>query len=632
MHFAEPIWLVAGAATVTLLVSLLVRAEILRSRALARLPGLRIAGLPSPARRWAKAGVLALAVAMGFLALSRPQRGLRWATVERKGADLMLVVDTSRSMDADDVHPTRLERTKLSIRDLVAKLPGDRIGLVAFAGDAFVESPMTLDHAALLETVDALDSSIVARGGTDIGHAIDVASSALATEPEHGKSIVLVTDGEDLDGHAIDEAKKVAAAGIVVDTVGVGSPAGELVPQRDERGRAAGLVRDEDGKPVRSRLDETTLRSIAEAAHGTYLPLGADGLGLQRLYDAALAPRAKVESAARTHRVYRDLYMYPLALALGGLALDALLGLAWRPRKRGAGRHGMVAAVALALFVPRAAHASTTSAAHAYEAHRFDEAEKDYAAESAKHPDDPRLAYDTGDAAYRAGHFAAAEAAFQRALGHADAKLKPHVLYNQGNALYRRGETAELAQKKEAWKAAIAAYDGTLATTPADADARFNRDLVARKLATLDEKPKEPPPPPPKSQDDKKDKDDKKNGKGQDPKDKDGKGQDPKDKDGKGQDGQSKDARGKDPKAGDKGNEPHDQTPGGPPPAGQAPPQAPGAPSAEGSDGSGKPPGQQLSEKEARALLNGLKGDERHAVVRGNDAGAPDNDAPRKDW
>jgi Ca-activated chloride channel family protein len=220
MHFADPQWLLIGLVAVTLLAFLLSRAERIRSRALALLEGARLRprlGSLSPGRRWLRVVIVTVAVAMGFVALARPQKGLRWETLERNGIDLLLVVDTSRSMDADDVKPTRLERAKLAIRDLVERFPGDRIGLVAFAGDAFVQSPMTLDHVALLESLDALDTSVISRGGTNIGRGIDVATEALASEPGRQKVMVLLTDGEDLEGQGLAEARQAAAAGITID-------------------------------------------------------------------------------------------------------------------------------------------------------------------------------------------------------------------------------------------------------------------------------------------------------------------------------------------------------------------------------------------------------------------------------
>src|SRR6478735_5675749 len=241
MRFAEPQWLIIGTLTVTLLLALRVRGEHLTQRALKALSEghlLKDSALPSAPRRWLRVLVTCLAVAAGFVALARPQKGKEWQTLDRKGTDLLLVLDTSKSMNADDVTPTRLERSKLSMRDLIARFPENRIGLLAFAGDAYLESPMTLDHGALLETLDSIDTEAIPRHGTDIGRAIDGALNTLKADSGSQKVMVLLSDGEDLPGRALDAAKRASEAGIVIDTVGVGTPAGELVPAKDEYGRA----------------------------------------------------------------------------------------------------------------------------------------------------------------------------------------------------------------------------------------------------------------------------------------------------------------------------------------------------------------------------------------------------------
>ncbi len=674
MRFADPHWLIVGLVVVALLAALLLRSERLRSRALATLGGARTgARAMSPLRRWLRVALATLAVAMGFVALARPQKGMHWETVDRQGTDLLLVVDTSKSMDADDVRPTRLERSKLAIRDLVERFPGDRIGLVAFAGDAFVQSPMTLDHGALLESVDALDTSVIARGGTDIGRGIDVATEALATEPGHQKVMVLMTDGEDLEGQGLAEAKRAAAAGITIDTVGVGTAGGELVPAKDERGATIGVTRDEAGNPVRSHLDERGLEAIAASAHGEYRPLGVDGRGLDRLYDESLASMTRHEASARTRRVYSDWFEVPLSLSLLLLVLESLLGRRWRALGKPQVRRPRMAAPAIAaaagfalLGLSTSAHASIASAQKAYAAGHFEDAAKDFETESARDPKDARLAFNAGDAAYRAGHYDAAAAAFKRALEAADPHLQQRVLYNEGDVLYRVGESKKPEERAETiaqWKAAIGAYDGALSLDPKDADARFNRDLVKRRLAELEQKPQEQP----QTQDSKsgdtkkdesKDGDSKKNGANAGDSKKDGKASsasqgenDGKEEPAKGGSGAKGDAKvGAKPQTPAPGSQ---GQPGNPSPSpgstngrGQAPPtasspaqpgdgnegQASDAKAPQAPDGQdGAQPGR-LSPRDARALLGSLRGDERHGVTQGRDAGAATDDAPGKDW
>jgi Ca-activated chloride channel family protein len=669
MRFAQPLWLLVGALVVGLLFLLRARGESLTGRAMAALAGARlvhVGAVPSRFRRWLRVAVACVTVAMGFVALARPQKGMQWETLDRQGTDLLLVVDTSKSMNADDVAPTRLERTKLAVRDLVERFPGDRIGLVAFAGDAFVESPMTLDHDALLQTLGAFDTSIIGRGGTDIGRAIDTAAAALKAESGDQKVMVLLTDGEDLESQGLDAAKRAAEAGITIDTVGVGTAAGELVPAKDDQGATVGLTRDENGAPVRSRLDEAGLRAIAQATHGTYQPLGEDGRGLDRLYAQALAPLSHTERGARVRRVYAEWFAVPLALSIFGLVFDSLLG--WRPRagtrtNRAAGgshpaRFAMVAAVALALLVPAGAHASVQDAEKAYAAGHFEAAAREYEAERARHPKDARLSIDEGAAAYRAGHYDAAEAAYGRALGAVDPKLQERILYDLGDARYRLGATtlAGAPEKTiEQWKSAIAAYEGALALAPADKDATFNRDFVKGKLAELENKQKE--------QKDQKDPSPQNSPKkdGGDPNGK---------KDATGTNGGSNDASSgssggtkANPKPGDNGSPSSPtQATSGPP---QDSPAAPGAKPAQGAatpgaadsadghdrdaakragqsapDQAGRPEegdpsagrNGKLSARDARALLDSLRGDEHRGAAFGTSSAPPGTDSPRKDW
>jgi Ca-activated chloride channel homolog len=647
MRFADPYWLTIGLAVVTVLFVLLARAEHLKSRALELLQKARLrsrSATPSRFRRWLRVAVVTFAVAMGFVALARPQKGMQWETLERNGIDLLLVVDTSKSMDSDDVKPTRLERAKLAIRDLVDRFPGDRVGLVAFAGDAFVQSPMTLDHGALLETVDALDTSVIARGGTNIGRGIDVAADALSTEPGKQKVMVLLTDGEDLEGQGLAEAKRAASAGIVIDTIGVGTPMGELVPLKDAHGGTIGVVHDEDGKPVRSHLDEAGLQAIAQATHGAYRPLGTDGRGLDRLYDESLAPLTHEVGASRVRRVYSEWFEIPLGLALFGILFDALLERRWRrfagkSKRRWAG--GSTAAVAAGLLVvasPLEAHASVQSAAKAYVAGHYDDAAKEFDKESTKNPKDARLAFNAGDAAYRAGQYEAAETAFKRALTAADPQLQQRVLYNEGDVLYRLGEAQKPEAREETkaqWKEAIKDYDGAIALNPKDADAIYNRDFVQKKLKALEEKQKEEPKKSD-SKDDKKDssgskaKDDSKGGgTGQNQNkgasgDKGGKG----DSSGKSSSSGNAQGQGPQPSTSGRGTGQARNSPSGTPPGGQPNPSKEGP----GNDGiEGAQPGR-LSARDARALLGSLRGEERKGLSHGTASGQPTDDAPQKDW
>ncbi|HEX4457737.1 MAG TPA: VWA domain-containing protein, partial [Polyangia bacterium] len=179
--FAQPVWLIVGAAAAAVLLVLGLRVDRQRRVALAAF-GTRRAGAGSSlsrARRWCKRGLLMLGLFAACVALARPQHGYRWEEAQRRGIDLLFAIDTSKSMRAPDLRPDRLTRAKLAVADLVGKFEGNRVGLVAFAGDAFLQCPLTLDRDMFAQTLDAVDTSLIARGGTDVGRAIEVADTAL---------------------------------------------------------------------------------------------------------------------------------------------------------------------------------------------------------------------------------------------------------------------------------------------------------------------------------------------------------------------------------------------------------------------------------------------------------------------
>ncbi|HXU62828.1 MAG TPA: VWA domain-containing protein [Polyangia bacterium] len=446
LHFAEPRWLWAGAVACLALATLYVRAGRRRRRAVALLAGARAVTSLSTARRRGKAALLLLGTASLFVALARPLAGFRWEETRSRGIDLMFAVDTSKSMLATDLRPDRLTRAKLAVRDLVRALPGERFGLIAFAGDAFVQAPMTTDASVFEESLDALDTTVIPRGGTDLASAIRTAVVAMSSEPDRRKVLILLSDGEDLAGQAGAAAAEARAKGLTIYTVGVGTAAGELIAARDEAGR-----------PVRSRLDESTLAAVARATGGAYVALGPSGQGLQALYRTELAKLPRSTTAERRRKVYTERFQIPLAVALGCLLAELAIG----ERRRGRWRPA-TAAVALAVFGWAAA------------------------AQAGGAPD--VASYNAGTGAYRQRDYAAAQQRFQAATRAGDLGVQANAYYDLGNAHYRVGQATEKqnpAATIDAWKGALAAYDGALALNQADADARFNRDLVARKLAAL---------------------------------------------------------------------------------------------------------------------------------------------------
>jgi Ca-activated chloride channel homolog len=499
VSFAAPLWLAAGAAAVAL-AALLWRAADRRRRAdLERFAAGRLLGeltaSVSWTRRRAKRALVAAGIVLAFAALARPQAGFDWQETHRRGIDVMIALDVSRSMLAEDVVPNRLERAKLGVVDLMERVGGDRLGLIAFAGTAFLQCPLTLDHDAFREALDALGPGIIPAPGTDLASALRVARDAFRTEAKNVKLLVVLSDGEDLRGDAVAAAREVAADGVRVYTVGVGTPAGELIPVPGRGGRTD-FVKDPNGQIVRSRLDEETLRQVADATGGFHVPLGQRAEGVTAVYERALAPIPKEELASRMRRVPRERYQWPLAAALLCLVLEPLVGerrgrRAWRawPARRAA-----ATAAAALLVLAAAAHASPQSAGRLYDTGDYEQALQEYRTAAEANPGDPRLDLNHGAAAYRTGAFDEAAGAFARALGSDDPALQQRSFYNLGNTQFRLGQKTRATNPQQtvgAWRQALDAYDSALKLDAGDADARFNRDLVAKELEKLQQEQQE---------------------------------------------------------------------------------------------------------------------------------------------
>ena len=211
-----------------------------------------------------------IAVTLIILAIARPQWGSDNDIVEQRGVQIMVALDVSRSMLSQDTNPSRLERAKLEISDLISHLEGDEIGIVLFSGASFIQFPLTSDYASALTYLHHARPSAISRQGTAIGEAIGTAMAGFSHERDHQKAIVILTDGENHEGDPVAAAQKAAQDGAVIFTVGFGSSEGNPVPERDERGDIVGYRTDAEGQPVISKLDEQMLVRIAEAGGGNY--------------------------------------------------------------------------------------------------------------------------------------------------------------------------------------------------------------------------------------------------------------------------------------------------------------------------------------------------------------------------
>lgn len=259
-----------------------------------------------------------------ILALARPQWGFEWQDVKRRGIDILVVVDTSKSMLTQDVRPNRLDRTKLAVMDLVKKLEGDRIGLVAFAGDAFLACPLTADYPGFLLSLNDLDVDAVPRGGTNIAKAVEAALKSFEDIPSRYQSVIIVTDGDNLEGDPLAMAKKAGEKGVKIFTIGIGTREGELIQVLNSEGEKE-FLKDARGNFVKSRLNERLLQEIALTTGGIYVRAGGTQFGLDLIYERELAKLEKREIEAKRRKKYFERFQIPLALAFLFLMIETCL-------------------------------------------------------------------------------------------------------------------------------------------------------------------------------------------------------------------------------------------------------------------------------------------------------------------
>ncbi|MCF7674227.1 MAG: VWA domain-containing protein [Akkermansiaceae bacterium] len=465
LHFGQPLWLAVGAVICLTIVLMHRHFDRKRESDLAKLVHQRFrqqlfAGY-SPRLRSAKRWLWFTAVACLFITLARPQMGSEMREVTRRGIDILFALDTSHSMLAEDLKPSRLERARLGILDFVDRLDGDRVGLIPFAGSAYALCPLTLDYHAFRESLGAVNTSMIPHQGTDLASAITEAERLFNENENNQRILVLITDGEDLQGDALDAARKAAKNGMVIYTVGVGSPEGTTIPVQYRNGRRDQL-RDAKGNIVHTTLDETTLKKIAEVSKALYVPLGRGAEGLDTIYQEKLRLMPKTDLNQRLERIPLERFEWTLGFALLLLVLEFFLP----DRKRVIVKPGALpsgtAVIGLALFVAMA--------------------------DGARAETDNRILYNDGTEAYQRGDFETAAETLRAALKTPDTTIQQRAYYNLGNSLYRVGQESLGKDPKETikhWEEALKAYQDALALDPSDADARYNEQLLKKKLEEL---------------------------------------------------------------------------------------------------------------------------------------------------
>ena len=445
----------------------------------------------STGRQKARMILIVAAAALLIIALARPQIGFSWEEAHSRGLDVVVAIDTSKSMLAADVAPNRLRRAQLAALDLKRLARMDRLGLVAFAGSAFLQCPLTLDDEAFRQSVESLDVNIIPQGGTALSEAIAAAKSTFKEGNDNHKVLVLFTDGEDNEGSALEAAKAAGKDGLRIFTIGVGTANGELLRVTDTQGRTE-FIKDADGNAVKSRLNEALLRDMAQETGGFFMLLsGANTMNV--LYERGLAPLPKSDLASQKVKRQHERYQWLLGLVIMLLLVEMFFPERKAVRVKAdaaaspASANAAKAAVLVALILsPALGWAGPGKALKQYQDGRYERALEEYQRSLKSKPDDPRLQFNTGAAAFQNKDYEEALAHLNSALITQEVPLQQRAYYNIGNTQFRLGEDAQEPQKKQGlWEQSIKSYDSALRLDPKDADAEFNRGLVKKRLEEL---------------------------------------------------------------------------------------------------------------------------------------------------
>ena len=425
MSFGDPVWLTMTPILLLLFGGVLAYGFRQRDALLGRFAASRLleqlTEQASVTRTWIKASCILLAVLAIGIALARPQLGVEWSERKARGLDIVFILDSSKSMLATDLRPTRLDRAKLAIIDLIERLEGDRIGLIAFAGQAFLQTPPTLDYSAFRESLNATDPNIMTSGGSDLGNAINEATEAFPSE-NNVKVVVLLTDGEDLSGNAATAAVTAREDGIQVFAIGIGTPEGEYLRIRNEQG-IEGFVRDLSGQPILSKLDEDNLQAIAQATGGSYSRLSSDSL--DQLYNSVIAKFPREERKSELQEIGIERFQWALSSALIFLLFDILIR-----RRRSAAINAILIALLVFVFHPNESQAQMALPVE----------DTEPALADASQVTDARISYNAAHQALIEGDFTDSIKGYETTLAQTvDLALQGKALYNLAHATYQQG-------------------------------------------------------------------------------------------------------------------------------------------------------------------------------------------------
>ena len=476
IYLAQPLYLL-----LILLIPLMYMAYWLmrrwRKRRIARFgdPDLVSSLAPLVPRRkgWLKLTLISLALLFFAIGMARPQLGAILKEKQVRGAEIMVVLDVSNSMLAEDYSPNRLERAKLAISKLVDELQGDRIGLIIFAGESFVQLPVTSDYVSAKIFLSSITTESVPVQGTAMGEAIRTAIKSFTSESENSRAIILITDGENHEDDPVAAARDAVDMGARVFCIGVGSPEGKPIPVDGE------LLKDKDGNIVVTRLDEATLKEVASAGKGLYVRAGNTEFGLNPVIDEIRSLDEK-DFQSVVFEEYDEQYMYFFAIALIFMLIEFMISDTRNRRSLFGGGKGMVAVLILMLASPvmlqaQSDRSEVRAGNREFKKGEFREAELDYKRALVEDSTSITAKYNLGNALYRTESYSEAEL-YLKGLGDSLKSVSPSrasdCFHNSGN----------LALKQKKYQEAVDAYKESLRLEPDNFETKSNLAYAQKML------------------------------------------------------------------------------------------------------------------------------------------------------
>ena len=450
--------------------------------------------------------ILTFALIMLITGLISPRWGYEWQIVEREGTNILVALDSSRSMLADDISPSRLTRAKLEISKLIDKLNGDRIGLLIFAGDSFLQAPLTHDYLMVKNWLQSVSTESIPVPGTSIKSAIELAMKSFSVVNSGDKTLIIISDGEEQDEKTVEIAQKAKEAGIRIISIGIGSEKGAPINYNGE------LIKDKEGKIVISKLNDQLLKDVSKATDGKYIRSRSGDFHLEQLYfDFIKSKTQNVKLQSGKIQRWFETYQIFISLAVLALLLELFLGMNFSifafiaKLFRRNNKHNIFEASKLYKTIVLLAFGTSLWGFNPVRASlldwnliqgdkllqdaEFEEASEYYVRSQANDPHNPRLNYNLGVAEYKQENYLKALNSFNQSVEDAAnyPSLQERAFYNQGNAYF----------KLEDYREAIKAYENALKLNPEDKEAQFNLELAKKMLPEQEKKEDE-------NQDDKK--------------------------------------------------------------------------------------------------------------------------------